>query len=61
MINERALEYLCLANIEDSICTRDRFSENGKVYSMEKVRERINEIRQEILEPYVINSDSKEY
>lgn len=60
MINERALEYLCLAIIEDSICTRDRFKENGKVYSMEKIRKRMNEIRQEILEPYAIDTDSKE-
>lgn len=60
MINERILEYLILADIEDSICTRDKFTENGKIYSMEKVRERMNELRQEILEPYVIDYTSKE-
>lgn len=60
MIIERALEYLCLANIEDSICTSDKFRENGKRYSMKKVRKRMSEIRQEILEPYVLDSDSKE-
>lgn len=60
MINERILEYLILANIEDSICTADLFERNGKVYSMGKVRERLKEIRQEALEPYVIDSTSKE-
>lgn len=59
MINERILEYLILANIEDSICTAGLFEENGKVYSMGKVRERLKEIRQEALEPYVINSTLK--
>ena len=60
MIKERILEYLILADIEDSICTMDKFTENGKIYSMEKVRERINEIRQEVLEPYALNSNLKE-
>lgn len=60
MIKERILEYLILADIEDSICTIDKFTENGKIYSMEKVRERINEIRQEVLEPYALNSNLKE-
>ena len=60
MIKERILEYLILADIEDSICTSDKFTENGKIYSMKKVRERINEIRQEILEPYALNSNLKE-
>lgn len=60
MINERALEYLILADIENSICTSDLFMENGKRYSMSKVRKRMNEIRREILEPYAIDSDSKE-
>lgn len=59
MINERALEYICLALIEEGICTKDKFTENGKIYSMERIRKRLNEIRQEILEPYVIKSDPK--
>lgn len=60
MIPERMLEYLILADIEDSICTKDEFTENSKKYSMEKVRKRLNEIRQEILEPYALDSTSKE-
>lgn len=60
MIPERILEYLILADIEDSICTKDEFTENNKKYSMEKVRKRLNEIRQEILEPYALDSTSKE-
>lgn len=55
MIKERMLEYLILADIEDSICTKDEFTENSKKYSMEKVRKRLNEIRQEILEPYALD------
>lgn len=60
MIPERILEYLILADIENSICTKDEFTENNKKYSMEKVRKRLNEIRQEILEPYALDSTSKE-
>ena len=60
MIKERILEYLILAEIENSICTSDRFTINKKVYSMKKIRERLDEIRQEALEPYALDSTSKE-
>lgn len=60
MIIERALEYLILANIEGDIYARDEFTIGEKQYSMKKVRKRIEEIRQEILEPYVIDANSKE-
>lgn len=59
MIPERALEYLILANIEHDIYTKDEFILGKKRYSMEKVRKRIEEIRQEVLEPYVIESNPK--
>ena len=60
MINERALEYLLLANVEKKAGIKDKIGINGKVYSMGKVRKRLAEIEQEFLEPYVIDSDSKE-
>lgn len=73
MIIERMLEYLVLAAIENKITVCDAFTVDGKcvwnedfgkckekLYSMEKIRRRIKELRQEILETYVINTDSKE-
>ena len=55
------LEYLVLAEIENSMCIVDKFDlNNGIKYNMKKVRERLDILRQEILEPYAIVKNSRE-
>lgn len=59
MIKERMLEFLILENIMqfDKI---HMISFDGKYYDGEKMTKRYKELKKEFLEPYVIDTSSKE-
>lgn len=66
MINERALEFLCLNTIIDSVNESfpDKetvfFEVNGKIVDYQAILDRHEEIFNEIIEPYVIDTPSNE-
>lgn len=71
MINERALEFLCLNKVVDTItavCIEsntdisnvDHFEIDGKQVNFKAILNRHQEIFNEILEPYVIDTSSNE-
>lgn len=71
MINERALEFLCLNKVIDivaEICEAsntdisnvDLFEVDDKQVSFKAILDRHKKIFDEILEPYVIDNPSKE-
>lgn len=67
MIQERMIELLCLGfilkNLDTSIydsTTGLIKGTNGKLYSMNKILSRTEALMEEFLEPYVIDSTSKE-
>lgn len=71
MINERALEFLCLSRIVDvvdevcaesntDITTIDYLDIDGNKVSFKAILDRHKKIFDEILEPYVIDNTSKE-
>lgn len=65
MINEKMLELLVLTNIFEhsqlSIYDTDQILiYNDKRYNYNKLSYRLQELEDEFLSPYIINSDSKE-
>lgn len=63
MISEKMLELLLLERLLE-IALSDDYEEivniNGIDYNTEKMKKRLNDLLEEFLEPYVIESDSKE-
>lgn len=60
---EKLLEYLCLAeilNYRDSFLVISDLKEFDSKYDIEKMLERKMQIQQELLEPYVIDTTSRE-
>ena len=66
MINERYLEYLALDSIlqgyVDVKCLNEEcyLLNNHMQIDLDKLKNRVIELQKEFLEPYAINSDSKE-
>lgn len=71
MINERALEFLCLNKVIDTVAevceasntdisNVDHFEIDGKQVSFKAILDRHKEIFDEILESYVIDNTSNE-
>lgn len=61
MINERMLEFLSLAEIINNWeVMYSGIVTDGKEYNLIKLSERYRELAKELLNPYVINKDSKE-
>lgn len=60
MIPEKMLEFLMLAGIGQAIDENGELYIGDKKYDVEKMNERFIKIAEEFLEPYAINSDSKE-
>ena len=57
MYIDKMIEYLVLSDI---VTKWSKKRKKKKLYNMDKIIERMKEIRNELLEPYAINSDSKE-
>ena len=68
MIHEKIVELNLLISIIDKIHRYSTLSDGtliaqsdwGDTYNITKMQERANELLKEFLQPYVINSDSKE-
>lgn len=60
MISEKMLEFLMLSIIGKAINDDGTLCIEGKQYDVEKMNNRFVEIAKEFLEPYAINSNSKE-
>ena len=60
MINERYLEYLALDSILQGCVDVSYFLNNHMQIDLDKLKNRVIELQKEFLEPYAINSDSKE-
>ena len=65
MINERYLEYLALRSIlptyDNSAEYNVRYANHTSIkINIVKLRDRLTELQKEVLEPYVIDSNSKE-
>lgn len=61
MINERMLELLLLERIVQQVPSgHEILIFNGKHYDNKRINERFTKVLEEFLEPYVIESDSKE-
>ena len=60
MINERYLEYLALDSILQGYVDVSYFLNNHMQIDLDKLKNRVIELQKEFLEPYAINSDSKE-
>lgn len=60
MIKEKMLELLILTQVIQETADEIEFVRHGKKYDKEKVYKRFDELVEEFLEPYVIESDSKE-
>ena len=63
MIKEKMLEFLILEIIRSRVFNRNHMSTviiDGCSYDLEKIHERYRNLRREFLEPYIIDSTSKE-
>lgn len=60
MIKEKMIELLVLSEIIDGLPKEGILIRKGKQYSKEKLFNRFDKLLEEFLEPYVIESDSKE-
>lgn len=60
MIKERMIELLILTQVIQETAGEIEFVRHGKKYDKEKIYKRFNELAEEFLEPYVIDSTSKE-
>lgn len=60
MIKERMIELLILLKVIQEISGGAELVRHGKKYDKEKVYKRFDELIEEFLEPYVIESGSKE-
>jgi hypothetical protein len=60
MISEKMLEFLVLDKIVQMYLNEDSESYLLQVYDWDKIFDRYDQLRDEFLEPYVIDSNSKE-
>lgn len=60
MYIDKMIEYLVLAGILKKNWDINQYRELKRKYNVDKMKERRNELEREFLEPYAINSDSKE-
>ena len=63
MIKERMMKFLCMREISEAakiVNNQNQFHFNGKLYNATKFLDDLFALTEEFLEPYVIESDSKE-